>query len=203
MSKSKEVFRYHDRVRIINPEVFIRCGYPLTKQMIKDTMTKEQLDAIHTMFHSFGIITDISKLPPDQIAFGLRTYIERIDDKAFSRVRDVIAGCILEQEGWGGKERKIYTERREDLLNATATVHDKRVVKTGTHVSGYTYRGYFDSYDDYEPPRLDCEETHVILKVHTDWGTNYPSVEIEIEKCNVEKIAKDIRDPDHFIISND
>lgn len=198
MSQRKNVFRIYDRVRILNPEVFVRCGYPLTTEMIKEAMTKEQLDAIHQMFDKFGILTDPAKLA-NQV-FGRMT-LDSVDDTAFNAVRNIIAGRILRQKGWGGPERKIYTERRENLLNATATVHGKRVVKTGEYVSGYSYRGYFDSYDDYEPPRLDCEESHVILKVHTDYGTNYPSIEFEIEKCHVEKISKDINDPDFFIVT--
>lgn len=194
--KKKEVYRLHDRIRILTPEVFIRCGYPLTTEMISESMTEEQLKAIHEMFEKFGIRTDPSKVPATNKYF---TEIQSINDKPFQFVRNVIARELLGQKRWGGPERKIYTELRSEFLNATATVYSKRVVKTGTYMPGWGHTSYFGEYD-YEPAYLDGEETHIILTICTDYGSTYPSQQFEIDERNVVKIDKSMRDPDFFII---
>lgn len=185
MSKRKDVIRVHDRVRIINPESFVRCGYPLTKQMMKDSMTPEELEAIHTMFKTFGVHT---KFAPDWK--GLMGDF-KMENSALEGVKDLIAGLKLREQGWGGKERKIYTEPLPHLLNAVGTVQSKRTVKTGTYRHGSCYSSYYDGYDDYEPPYLDQVESHVILTVRVYRQGLIFGTDIDIEKCHVQKLVEE------------
>jgi hypothetical protein len=191
MSKRKDIIREYDRVKIVNPQIFVRSGYPLTIQMVKDTViTKEQKDAIWTMLKSFNV----RKVPGD-ILPGVYE-MKDLWDKDYSKVMDVMARIVLRQQGWGGSERKIYTEEIPGLLNATGEVWNKRVVKTGIYCAGCTYKKYWDEYDEYDPPGLADEKTHVILKVYVTptcdniSGKLLCGGDIEIEKCNVVKIDK-------------
>lgn len=42
MSKEKVVYRYGDKVRVVNPEFFIRCGYPKTIESESDVVYQEK-----------------------------------------------------------------------------------------------------------------------------------------------------------------
>lgn len=94
--------------------------------------------------------------------------------------RDFATGvckALVRHRNFGGKSRQIYTEIGE-LLNRTAEVYGRRVVKTGTY---YGPSGGYDSYSgeyDYEPGGLTDRKTHVLLR--TDGG--------EIEAVNVELV---------------
>lgn len=171
MSKRKDVVRIHDRVKIINPLIFVRCGYPLTIDIVKDTViTQEQKDAIITMLKSFGI--------------------NYVDGDAYDKILYEMARIVLRQLEWGGVERKIYTTFRPDLINVTCQVVSKRVVKTGVHESGGGWTSSYWGEVDYEPPCLMNEQSHVILEIYTDGcNGNIPfGNKIEIERCNVIKI---------------
>jgi hypothetical protein len=192
MSERKDVIRRHDRVRILNPQIFLRCGYPLTKKMIKDTITKEQMDSIHEMFRKFNINTQV----PEDVKSCLLFDYTKFDDKAYQAVLNVMAGVLLRKQGWGGRERCIYTEHKPVFFNATGTVYEKRVVKTGVHHSGGCSYDYYSGGYDFDPPFLGNEETHVILEISTDFMGEYPGGHrMEIEKCHVEKVSKTDRDP--------
>jgi hypothetical protein len=144
MSKRKDVIRINDRVKIINPERFVRVGYPLTKEMMWGKITDEQKNCIHEMFRKFDIISN----PTDTEVYAHFGIDNKLDDGAYERVMDVMAGVLLKKAGWGGKDRKLFTERDERYLGATGKVFDKRVVKTGTYTSGHTYSSYYNG-DDY------------------------------------------------------
>jgi len=56
MSKRKNVIRVGDKVKIVNPEVFVRTGYPLTTEMIKEShITEEQKHDHSVIHHSAGM----------------------------------------------------------------------------------------------------------------------------------------------------
>ena len=178
MSKRKNVIRINDRVRILNPQIFVRCGYPLTVQIVKDTIiTQKQKDAIWTMLEAFNIPNIPDRVQDNYFVFT------KADNKTYEKILHDMAWVVLGQKGWGGKDRKIYAEYKPELLDREFQVISKRVVKTGTHISGHSYRDYFSSYDEYDPPYLMNEKTHIILKLSSDTFTDK-----EIEQCCVVKI---------------
>ena len=183
MSKRKDVIRQYDRVKIINPQVFLRCGYPLTKQIIKDTViTDEQKDLIKEMFKIFGVHS-----------YQLSDIFMNLDvnhSRYYEKVLDVMAEVVLGPKQGGGPDRSIYTENRPDLLNISGQVISKKIVKTGRYTSGHSSCNYYGGYDDYDPPYLENETSHVILKVCVGNPSFIFGEEIEIEKCNVEKIVE-------------
>jgi len=183
-NKRKDVIRIGDNIKVITPEIFVRCGYPLTKQIVMDTIiTKEQREAIRTMFKAFGI--PIIKDYPDNI-------LEVDETNSFNKVLDTMAGIILVQKNWGGKERNTFTETKSELLDVIGNVIGKRIVKTGTYNSGHTHR-YYDGEFDYDPAYLSNEASHIILKFVAIDNLNekiYYRQEFEIEECHICKLAK-------------
>lgn len=189
MSKNKNIIRVGDQVKIIVPNVFVRCGYPLTVQKVKDeVITKEQKDAIITMLKAFDIHYN------EYIAdLALTLNYNTSGTEAYDKVLHTLSMEVLRQKKWGGRDRKIYIKPEPEYLNRVCNVISKRVVKTGTYTSG---GGGYSSYDgdwEYEPPYLSNEKTHVILKVYVDTLDLIMTMgrEFEIEQCNVEKVIQD------------
>jgi len=182
MSKRKDVIREGDRVRIIKPDMYIRCGYPLTIQMVKDQfITAEHKEAIRTMLRAFGVsptVTNPFALDPNR------------DEKVESKILFEMARVILRQKQWGGHKREVYTEYQPAFLNATGRVANKFIVKSGEYESGSkSYDDYYGGYE-YELPQLLNSKTHVILEVYSD-GDNEKVLcgyKMQVERCNVEKI---------------
>ena len=182
MSKRKNIIRVGDYVKIITPNVFERCGYPLTSKIVIDAIiTKEQRDAVAVMLDAFGVK---QRIP---------SFSEKLTKATLSeQIMYLMAKQIMRQKGWGGPERSIYHNYVPELLNVPCRVISKRVVKTGTYNHGTSYQGYFDDYPEYEPAYLSNEHCHVLLKVYV--SEPIPTVnptEFEIERQWVELIPKE------------
>ncbi len=168
MSK-RNIIRKNDHVKIINPEVVVRWGYPLCKQIVKDTLiTPEQKEALYALLGAFGLDRPLPAgegATPDM--FDAWICPNPPDTTTHDKLLDVLAYEVLKQKMFGGKERKLYTERKESLRNATGEVVDKKVVQSGTYKPGGCYSGgyYGDEYD-YEPAYLAVAKAHVLCKVY-------------------------------------
>lgn len=202
MSKDKNLIRVGDYVKIVNPLVVTRVGYPLSKLDMVDKQTPEQVKAIEDMFKAFNY-------HPSPWSEGVQRNYTRFLDA----VRYKMASIMISQAGWGGKERTIHTINLPDMMDKKAKVTERRVVKTGIYNAGWG-TGYdsYNGYEDYDPPTLGSERTHVVFTVEV-WGHgenwsndhwfkpeskkrfgNYYTCDyrpIEIEKCNLLKISKE------------
>lgn len=186
MSKNKNIIRIGDRVNVITPIVFFRCGYPLTAQIVKDTLiTKDHKDAVILMLKAFGIYKD-SYESEDNLTYRNTILV----DKIYENIIHTMSMAVMEREGWGGTERKIYTEYNSNFTEVICQVLSKRVIKTGTYHRSSGGHDYYNGADDYDPAYLGNEKTHIILKLCTDgFNENVPmGMEFEIEQCNVVKI---------------
>ena len=180
----KNVFRKGDKVKIINPLMLIRCGYPLTLQQVKDTgFTPDEKTAIRGLIHKCDLYTES--------ASWLRT-TEKAKEASFNRVLHALAVDRLRQLGWGGRERQIVAKLNEDFQDKEMVVCEKKIHKTGIYHAGHNSVDYWGEHD-YEPAYLENEKTHVIL------GLTYGTVggflasddaRVWIEDVNVERIIK-------------
>lgn len=200
--KKKDVIRVGDTVKIINPEVVDRVGYPLTKAMLMEQQTPEQLKAIRDMFRAFGVVI----YPENELDLS-RLGMSKDYDRIYERVRYLMAEVSIKKEGWGGKEKKLYTYTLEPIRNKLATVVARRTTKTGIYHAGYSSCDYWGEYD-YEPAYLSDEKTHVIYKLNVrgygewwskkrnenmfDIRTQEDYKDIEIEKCNILKMTTEM-----------
>lgn len=175
MSRRKNVIRFNDEVEIVEPEVVLRWGYTLTKEIVKDTLiTDEQKAAIWKLLEGCG-----SKKcylgNTDDLSYALK--YDYFSEKSFEHILDELAYTKLRHEGFGGKERKLFTIKRESLRGKRGYVVDRKVVKTGEYYPPHSYCSY-DGYDDYEPGGLKGEKTHVLIRVciFTDQEDVCPSI---------------------------
>jgi hypothetical protein len=163
----KIVFKPDQRVQIINPEIFIRCGYNLTK---KDGL---------------NMISDEDKATIAKIIGGRTAYNLSFNgfDGIYDKVLDEIAYSRIKEKSFGGSERKIFTELKEKYRNQFAYVNSKRIVKTGKYEAGYT-SGW--EQPEYNPPFLGAEKSNIILNLGCeDWGLSFEDYSFEIEEKNV------------------
>jgi hypothetical protein len=165
MALRKNVIRVGDYVKIINPELVLRCGYPLTKKIVKDTIiTAEQKDSIHGVLKSFGVIP-----LPDILDFD--NALSNSDyENSYDKILDILAYEVLKKKGYGGKEKRLRTIKRPSLQDKFRYVIERKVVKTGDYNNGYRHN-YFGGHDDYEPPYLSNEKTHVLFLIYVSTVT--------------------------------
>lgn len=169
--KSKDIIRVGDRVRIVVPELFVRCGYPLTVQNEQEKIELE-----------FGkdIIDLMEKV-------GLQVKPTEVSPPVFHKIAKELGYASAKQKRFGGHKREIYTRKSEELLGVEVSVVEVRFVKTGNYESG-GYSGY--EWEEYEPPCLTNVATHKILGFfHGDSCLSDSSRMLSIEAKNVEKVA--------------
>jgi len=170
----KDVIRVGDKVKIVIPKIFVRCGYPLNKQIVKD----EFLNGIDAEIYSF--ILGATRETPEEgklLHFDFRD-TGRIEETK-EEIKDALAFHILKKKKWGGNIRQIFEEDSPNLLNIEGTVSDKKYHKIGKRDNGYYYSG-----EDAEPPVLLNEKTKIILTIR--FKDVYSFVKINSE--NVIKI---------------
>jgi hypothetical protein len=175
-----EIIRIGDRVRIVNPEFFVRCGYPLNKELVlRNNLKQEDVNKIDAFITSFGLnnfYVDLDKS-------------NHIYTRVFDKIADAIAYGLLNKEGFGGRERKIYTEYLEPYKDIVCEVIGRKIVNTGYYRSGGKSYDYYNGGYDYEPASLEDQQTHIIYTVDLI-PNELPSrnLFLEIEKKNLEKI---------------
>lgn len=150
----KQVFKVGDRVKIINPEIILRVGYPLDKKAVKTTVFKaDQKNEIRNLINKFGFYS--SAFPGSDRA---KLFDFSYFDDIFDQIEDVLAYFTLRKLGFGGRERTLHTVIYPELKDQIGFISDKNVVKTGTYEYGRAY-----SEIDYDPPYLSNVKSHVIL----------------------------------------
>lgn len=170
----RTVYHVDDLVRIINPQVVKRVGYPLTKEQAVDAAEKEYNEKI------YAFMRDIS-VSPNEFT------VHDADPRLYGDLVDAVSSYWLRLNGYGGKERKIYTETDERIRNTSGwRVLSKRIVKTGTYSNGGYFGGsLWDMEPDYVPPHLSNEQSHVLLTIEPTSPDVKEPWAIEVEAVNV------------------
>jgi len=199
MKKDPKIIRVGDTVKIINPELFVRCGYPLSRNdcvgMIKKQYESDIIDLIHCVYQGIDFIKRDAdgKFPDSSFVLKNDVFSDKFRDNAclssvHREIIDRLAYAKLNSLKFGGNERKILTEKKEEFRNKVAKVVGIRFVKTGIYDAGYQIAD-----DDWCQSGLSDEKTHKILELTalgenrynkwTVYGQN-----ISIESIHVEKI---------------
>jgi len=204
--KDPKIIRVGDMVKVINPQLFIRCGYPMSFKDSVEEVKKEHGDKIRNfMLNIEGITRNNSPL------FAKYTLKERITDenKTFLKIVNALAYDHIRRKGFGGRVRQIFTKEDTRWQDEELLVDNIKFVKTGVYVKGGTYYTYDEPYPEYEPSCLDDEATHKILglsrvtnRQYSNWVRKkgvlkvYPENkdywwDIEIEADNVVKLFQE------------
>lgn len=164
MNKSK--YKAGTKVKIINPEFFVRCGYPETVESAREKFEKYFLEkhgksvryVLHDLFDHND--TDVLKFIGTFFNEWEEEKIINIMTRAYNR----------EVLGFGGCERRVYTERKPEYEGEIMYIQNYEhplIKKSGDYVHGHS--GYScDGEYDYEPAYLENVKTHVFYPV--DYG---------------------------------
>lgn len=127
MKKRKDIIRVGDLVRVVNPRVVSRVGYPKCVKDYEEAAWAKYGDLLRKdMRHTRCIEKAIQ-----QIAYGL-----------------------AKADGFGGKERTLHFEGVPLLVGQEFRVQSVRMVQTGTYYPPRVSRSYFGE-TDYEPGGLE------------------------------------------------
>lgn len=170
-----------DYVRITNPQEFVRCGYPMSKDIAVH----------HVKFNYQPLIKSVVDTFSDTSA------VRRVfDDNDVQPLINAMAMLYMKSQGFGGRTRSIYKKWNKELVDAHALVVGKRFVTTGQYVPGAKY----DTAEtcEYDPPYLSDQKRHSVLSVklyaYTTVGGVYEFCthlgEIEICEADVMPISE-------------
>lgn len=185
---SKKVIRVGDRAKIINPNIITRIGYPNSfddsyRKVIKLFGDKILHFLNHEIFPIEKEITDLKMNHKTIRGVISRSRPIQFNDRIFQNIIKAIAYEYLNWTGFGGRERKIYTKYRRELLNKECIVQKKHTAKTGTY-----FPPLYGIDDSYDPGGLRNVKTYIILDLENlSYTTNIDKI-LKIEACNVEKI---------------
>jgi len=122
----------------------------------------------------------------------------------FGRIYQELAYCRLQGKKFGGNERKIFVENKEELKGKRAKVVGIKIVKTGNRISGSNGYDFYNGDYDYDPPYLADQKTHKILRLDIidnsfmrgNWSMGVESNNIEAihvtkiyDKADVERVC--------------
>jgi hypothetical protein len=175
MSRAK--WKRGDRVRVVVPELFVRCGYPADPAAITESYKTQYRDRIREFLRIDGA-RDVA----EENSLGDWLY-----GPAFNMAARALTAQHIANTGFGGRERRIYTMTDERARGVTFEVIDWHFNKTGTYYAPNNFPGGWWDPPEYEPGGLQNECTHRILHLVCIDGT-CPLTVIKIEECNVSRI---------------
>jgi hypothetical protein len=153
---TKTVYRVGDRVKIINPILVERVGYPLTpNDLLSEFMEHPNL---HKAMELFNLHLDIP---------GCRL-----------RLVHALTYIACANRGFGGRERKLHTSETPYLKDKIVKIEGKRIVKTGLYFPPSSWQSHEGEWDGHSGG-LENEQTHIILD--TDYGS-FQSIHVELIK---------------------
>lgn len=179
----KQSFKKGDKVRVINPQIFVRCGYPETvesagekmEEWFKETYGKSLKSHLLEFFPFLGDpLIDEYKIILKESSFD------------FNKIKESFYRAYLKNKlNFGGRERKVYTKYEPQLEGAICKIISEKpmIKKTGIyqHASGGYGLG-----EDYEPAWLSNVKTHVFYEVIPH--NLFPFLSEWIERENLEKL---------------
>jgi len=176
MKKTKKnVIKIGDDVKIVNPLVVTRVGYPLSwYNVLLELDTPENRQRIIDMLNDFDVGTRNNKLD---------VFNGSICESQVREILQKVAYYTLQSRKFGGPERTLHTTNAPHLKDVVSRVTDKKVVKTGTRISGSG--SCFN--EDYEPPFLSNVKSHTLLGFYFNGNTIGINNPYWIEDINVSR----------------
>lgn len=173
-----------DKIRIIVPKLFLRCGYPLNPEKIL-TERESQVEALVAKAWQAMRYPERTQRSNDLKGLGfLVEYCDEIPYRVKHHLTSAVVSMILNCEGFGGRERQVFEQEESPWFkDKVVTVVKKRIVKTGTYFSG----------NGEDPAYLSDEKVHCVYQFETYEPVNIFYDRLEILAQNVERVTDDFR----------
>jgi len=126
--KTDNVIRRGDRVKVVNPLLVTRVGYPLSQEtVIREHMDEQDKAILEGWLAKHGIRYAWNELGSSEISCSL---YEQESDKIIR----AMARIIQHSKRYGGNIRSVHKIEKPDLAGKTLQVISKRVVYSGVRV---------------------------------------------------------------------
>jgi hypothetical protein len=159
----KDIIRARDRVVVINPLNVVRVGYP-----------KELKDYLPEVVEKYRPqLLDMMKACGD---FG-----------STEKMEHELAYSLAKKDGFGGVERTLHVELREDLRGREFFVQEVKTRYAGNYCHGVNVYSHWDGEVDYEPACLSDSKAHRICELGFFFGKD-GAYNVRIEAINLEKV---------------
>jgi hypothetical protein len=173
-SRSKYALR-GEKVEIVTPKEFVRCGYPLSIKGIMQDQFKEVEKDCGRMFAALvkkPIPPDVPDPDPSD-DFAVDSWltltaleVPNMSATVHGMLCAAAAAWRLEEANFGGKERRVFEQDSWALkVGQVVEVLGRKLVKTGIRYPSRVYRSGWDGEADYEPGGLESEKTHCVYKI--------------------------------------
>lgn len=175
------MIRVGDKVRIVEPIVVLRVGYPLGVEdglkFVRETMGK-QIDALFDA----GTRTKM-----DLVHFHLSA--PQIDIYTREKIERALGYRWLYQQNFGGNTRSLHLKLVEELRGREAFV-----TALNTRITGTRCPGYMDQTGESEGPFLSDQKYHRIAELDL-WGGSVSELHtigseafVHVGVCHLEKV---------------
>lgn len=158
MSRRKEVIRVDDLVKVVNPEIVVRVGYPMSKEMALEEVNKLHRKQLHAFLAELGYVQKCSDFK------GLLMETEKYGG-VLDKIMRELAYVHLHKQGFGGRTRSVHTSTEERLRDQTYKVVNIRYTRVGEYYAPYSSAGSFWEEPEWEPGGLDKAKTVKILQL--------------------------------------
>jgi hypothetical protein len=189
--KNKNRIKIGDYVRIDNPEMFVRCGYPLSIEDVGKEIKDNHFIDIEKFIIS--IIHGEDKVKNFNLTDVLNKDAYLNKSKSSQAIINILSYEMLKHRNFGGRERSIHTQTVEENKGKICQVTGAKMCVTGNYVSGSGSRDYWSGEYEYEPPYLENQKSHRILSVYIPIDKVVPygfSYDHRIEECHVTKVDR-------------
>lgn len=193
-----KIIRPGDTVRIINPEMFVRCGYPISLTDVYVKIEKEYEDFLDKIIEEFHhrVLGDEKTTPLlDSKEWEFATNYSKSCSGPFRNKTKIKLTYALAYEfthfkGFGGTTRKIYTKTEEDLRDKEFKVYSTFKVNTGDYYPpSYCPPSYDEMCGEWNPGGLENMKSHKILELcDPDFISSVYTSPVQIEAKNVRKL---------------
>lgn len=144
--KKKNSPKVGDWVVIVDPRLFVRCGYELTPESVRNDVLR---------------LYD-KELAPFRKVFGIGLYFQPNSCDAFDKIVYQLCYHYVHKQDFGGRERKIFQgDAEEKLRGVTVQICEIKRIVTGLYNPGYRCGSYDDPWE-YSPPYLSKQKHHTV-----------------------------------------
>lgn len=158
-----------ERVTIVKPAEFVRCGYPLS---IKDVLARDRHEIEKECMRLFCALTD-TPVPPsvepetDNFLISLAAHpaIPQMSATVHGMLCSAIAAYRLEKKNFGGGERRIFERPGPFKKGQVWTVTGRKMVKTGKRFPSSSWYDSYTGEHNYEPGGLENKQSHCVYRV--------------------------------------
>lgn len=154
----KSKIKVGDHIKVINPEFFVRCGYPLCLADVREKLGKD----LGTKIDDF-----VDEVMGCTITDRRFIIDDRKNREVYNRILTALSRFYMVQNRFGGSERKIFTKSFPDRKGKTFVVHKKSVKITGYYVKGWSDISYYGD-GEYQPPYLENQKRHNLLHLSVE-----------------------------------